>query len=171
MRPVSTTRSFILVTGLVLSALLAAPAEVGAAQHSKATVKSMVKQEALRLGVPISLALAVAKVESNFSVRAESSKGARGVMQVMPATAMGEYAIHPDLLWKPRINIRVGLHFLKRLLKRYNGRVDLALSFYNGGSAVGDGRKARVIPATKDYVRKVKRAQRFYRRELYLKGI
>ena len=96
-------------------------------------MKAIVIEEAVKLGVPISLALAVAHVESGFSPRAESSKGARGVMQIMPDTAALEYAIDPDVLWQPRINVRLGLHFLNRLLKRYNGRVELALSFYNGG--------------------------------------
>lgn len=141
------------------------------ANSSRSDIKAMVVEEAVKMRVPISLALAVAHAESNFSAKAESSKGARGVMQVMPSTAKGEYGIHPTLLWQPRINIRLGLHFLNRLLKRYNGRVELALSFYNGGSGVGDGRKARVLSATKEYVKKVRRLQRHYRRELYLKGI
>ena len=87
-------------------------------------------------------------LKSNFDAGAESNVGARGVMQIMPATAASEYAIHPDLLWDARINIRLGIHFLDRLLKRYHGRTDLALSFYNGGSRVGNLPNARVIPAT-----------------------
>ena len=163
----------LLLIVLVLSACAtdAGASRPQAGQYSRATVKSMVTQEAARLGIPISLALAVAHAESNYNAGAESSKGARGVMQVMPATAVGEYGIHPDLLWDPRINIRLGLHFLGRLLERYNGRVDLALSYYNGGSAVGSLPHARVIPATFKYVARVKRLQRQYRRKLYLGGI
>jgi hypothetical protein len=71
------------------------------------------------------------------------------------------------LLWNPRINVRLGLHFLKRLLKRYRGRVDLALSYYNGGSAVGDLPNARVIPATYAYVAKVRKLQKYYDRHWY----
>ena len=69
---------------------------------------------------------------------------------------------------QPHINVRLGLHFLKRLLRRYRGRVDLALSFYNGGSAVGDLPRARVIPATYAYVRKVQRLRKIYHREIRL---
>ncbi len=160
---------------LVVMALAAFAAGAGAARtaaaHGRDSIKSMVVTEAGRMGVPISLALAVAHVESNYDAAAESPKGARGVMQVMPATAIGEYGIHPDRLWDPRINIRLGLHFLGRLLKRYKGRVDLALSYYNGGSAVGDLPGARVIPATFAYVLRVKKLQRRYRRLLYLGGI
>ena len=129
-------------------------------------VKQLVIQEAARLRVPISLALAVAHVESNFNPTARSSKGARGVMQIMPTTARGEYGIAPNLLWNPRLNIRLGLHFLKRLIRRYEGRVDLALSHYNGGSAVGRPPHARVIPATARYVAKVRRLRRHYRDQL-----
>ena len=129
-------------------------------------VKQLVIQEAARLRVPISLALAVAHVESNFNPTARSSMGARGVMQIMPLTARGEYGIAPNQLWHPRLNIRLGLHFLKRLIRRYRGRVDLALSHYNGGSAVGTPPYARVIPATARYVAKVQRLRRHYRNQL-----
>ena len=128
----------------------------------KGEVAQLVRREALNLGVPVSLALAVAKVESNFNPKALSHAGARGVMQIMPATAEKEYGIERDQLWEPRVNIRLGLHFLKRLLVRYRSRMDLALSYYNGGSRVGDLPNARVIPATRDYVTKVMRLQRSY---------
>jgi soluble lytic murein transglycosylase-like protein len=130
---------------------------------SRPAVQQIVAEEALRMGVPVSLALAVAHAESNFNPAAESPMGARGVMQIMPATARGEYGIEADLLWQPRLNVRLGLHFLKRLLERYRGRIDLALSYYNGGSAVGDLPYARVIPATAKYVKRVRRLQRRYR--------
>ena len=126
----------------------------------------LVMKEAKNMQVPTALALAVAQVESNFNTKAKSHKGARGVMQIMPQTARGEYGIEPGLLWNPRINIRLGLHFLRRLLDRYKGRVDLALSYYNGGSAVGDLPNARVIPATRKYVRKVQTITREFRRKL-----
>ena len=115
---------------------------------------------------PVALALAVAHAESGFDARARSHKGARGVMQIMPATARGEYGVHPDTLWNPRVNIRLGLHFLGRLIERYDGRIDLALSYYNGGSAVGRPGRARVIPATRSYVRKVQRLRSHYSRQL-----
>ncbi len=132
----------------------------------RAAIKSMVASEAAHMGVPVPLARAVAHAESNFDPRARSTMGARGVMQIMPATARGEYGVDPDRLWEPRVNIRLGLHFLNRLMRRYRGRVDLALSYYNGGSAVGDLPNARVIPATSRYVAKVQRLRRQYRTRL-----
>ena len=129
-------------------------------------IKRMVAREARNMGVPVPLALAVAHAESSFNARAQSHKGARGVMQIMPATARGEYGIAADQLWDPRINIRLGLHFLGRLIDRYGGRTDLALSYYNGGSAVGRPGSARVIPATRSYVLKVQRLRNQYRQQL-----
>lgn len=139
-----------------------------AARHNmdKASVKELVAREAVNMGVPVSLALAVAHAESSFDPKAESHAGARGVMQIMPATAESEYGIRPDRLWEPRLNVRLGLHFLSRLMKRYRGRVDLALSYYNGGSRVGVWPNARVIPATAKYVSKVQKLQRHYRTRL-----
>ena len=123
--------------------------------YRRKQVMALVVREAIDLGVPISLALAVAHAESNFDPRAESVKGARG-----------EYAIDADRLWEPRVNVRLGLHFLRRLIDRYGGRVDWALSYYNGGSAVGPPSRARIIPATRPYIRKVNRLRAQYRRAL-----
>ncbi|MBT3790042.1 MAG: lytic transglycosylase domain-containing protein [Alphaproteobacteria bacterium] len=135
-----------------------------------AEIKTMVAFEARQIGLPVALALAVAKVESDFRPHLESNKGARGVMQIMPATALEEYAIPAKMLWNPRINIRLGLHFLQRLLVRYRGRTDLALSYYNGGSRVGDLPNARVMPATRGYVEKVRNWQQRFQRQVWLDG-
>lgn len=133
---------------------------------SRDEIRRMVVQEALRSDrVPPSLALAVAEAESDFVADAVSPAGARGVMQIMPATARGEFGIGADELWNPRLNIQLGVAFLDQLIARYDGRWDLALSHYNGGSAVGSGGRARVIPATRAYVDKVLHAERRYARD------
>ena len=153
---------------IILLVLLAGllPTGARAAMPGRAEIRQLVAAEAQQIGVPVALALAVARAESNFDPRAHSHKGARGVMQVMPNTAIGDYGIHPDLLWKPRINIRLGLHFLKRLIRRYRGRVDLALSYYNGGASVGDWPRARIIPATYPYLRRVQQYRLDYRQRM-----
>ena len=166
----SAMRASLWLTALLCAALVTGCGTgAGAYQSGKLArydVKKLVAEEATRMRVPISLALAIAHAESNFNPRARSHKGARGVMQIMPRTAKYEYGIEPHMLWNPRLNIRLGLHFLKRLLHRYDGRVDLALSYYNGGSAVGALPYARVIPATARYVAKVHRLRNHYRRAL-----
>ncbi|MBT3532361.1 MAG: lytic transglycosylase domain-containing protein [Rhodospirillaceae bacterium] len=136
------------------------------ASSERKAIQRLVVAEARNMGVAPALALAVAHAESYFDPTVVSHKGARGVMQIMPQTAWEEYGIAPEQLWQPRINIRLGLHFLQRLLGRYRGRVDLALSYYNGGSAVGDLPRARIIPATYAYVRKVVKLRLNYSRRI-----
>ena len=131
--------------------------------ESRDQIRLMVETEAKRMRFSVPLALSVAHTESNFDPRALSKKGARGVMQIMPATSLGEYGINPAQLWEPRINIRMGIHFLRRLIRRY-GRTDLALSHYNGGSAVARFGNARVLPWTHSYVQRVRSLHRRYNR-------
>ena len=69
-------------------------------------IADMVRREALNLGVSVPLALAVARAESNFDATAESHKGARGVMQIMPAT--GRWLA--KRLGLPRYNTRIQSH-------------------------------------------------------------
>ena len=152
---------------------IAPPASLAAGPDPAAArerMRVLIVTEARAMDFPAALALAVAHAESYFDPTAESHKGARGVMQIMPATSLGEYGIQPDRLWEPRINVRLGIHFLRRLIERYRGRTDLALSYYNGGSAVGNPPNARVIPATAAYVRKVRWLHRHYQRELWSGG-
>lgn len=102
-----------------------------------------------------SLALAVAKVESNFRSNAVSHKGAIGVMQIMPRTALLEFGVQREELFIPATNIKIGIKFLDSLIKKYKGNVGVALSHYNGGSAVGRWPNIKIIPATYPYVIKV----------------
>jgi len=158
-----------LIIGLTCALGLSACASNSTARKgsaSKREIKLLIVREAQEMGVSPSLALAMAHAESHFDPLARSHKGARGVMQIMPATARGEYGIKPDALWDPRLNVRLGLHFMRRLIDRYHGRVDLALSYYNGGSAVGDLPHARVIPATRRYVSHVLKLRRNYQSKL-----
>ena len=140
------------------------------ASYSKIEIQRMVLVEAQNSRVPPALALAVARAESNFDARALSSAGARGVMQIMPATGWGEFGVHPDELWDARLNIQIGIEFLEQLIDRYDGKWDLALSYYNGGSRVGTLPNARVIPATRNYVNTVLNFEKLYRQQASLWG-
>ncbi len=117
--------------------------------------KLIIKNAKLTKYVSPSLGLAVAKIESNFNYKAVSPKGAIGVMQIMPLTAKNKYGIDRIMLFNPIINIKVGLHFLDSLIEKYKGRVDIALSHYNGGSRVGIWPNLKIIPATHNYVIRV----------------
>jgi soluble lytic murein transglycosylase-like protein len=112
--------------------------------------------------VPPALALAVATVESRFRPDAESPKGARGIMQVMPATASDAFAVEPDSLWDVRTNVTVGVHYLDRLLARY-GAIRPALAHYVGGSRAAGWLKDGASAEVSDYVSRVMDYYAFYR--------
>ena len=124
--------------------------------HSKTYIKSLLIENARNSSyVTPALALAVAKIESNYQSDVISNKGAIGVMQIMPLTALMEFGIEKSKLFDPRINIKIGVKFLDHLIKKYKGNISIALSHYNGGSAVGKWPNLKIIPATYPYIVKV----------------
>jgi soluble lytic murein transglycosylase-like protein len=149
--------------GMLLVIALAGAASAPSRAATRAEVKRMVVEEANNSSVPPALALAVAKVESDFQDRAESPKGARGVMQVMPLTADRLFGIDADELWNTRLNIQLGIDYLEQLRGRYDGRWDLALSHYNGGPIdASDLAAAQPHAYTRAYVDSVLRWRRRY---------
>ena len=129
---------------------------VKASSSNKNYIKMLLIDNAKKSNyVKPSLALAVAQVESNFNANAISNKGAIGIMQIMPKTARDMYGVPKHKLFDPVINIKIGISFLDHLIKKYKGRIDIALSHYNGGSAVGKWPNVKIIPATYIYVLKV----------------
>jgi len=101
------------------------------------------------------LSIALAKVESDLRPDAVSNKGAIGVMQIMPRTGLLEFGVKRKDLFNPIINVKIGVKFLDQLIKKYKGNIGVALSHYNGGSAVGVWPNVKIIPATYPYVVKV----------------
>lgn len=90
--------------------------------HDRQAVKAMLVEEALRFGVPPALALALAKIESDFQPRARGRDGALGVLQILPATAVRENGVERDELIEPRLNIQIGLDRLARLHQQLGGK-------------------------------------------------
>ncbi len=90
----------------------------------------VIAAEARRYGVDASLVSAVIRAESNFQPRAVSRKGARGLMQLMPATANRLSLSYP---FDPVANVRAGVRYLKELLDRFDHRPELVLAAYNAG--------------------------------------
>ncbi len=76
------------------------------------------------------LVLAVIEVESGFNPRARSPKGAMGLMQLMPQTARRFDVEDP---WDPVQNLRGGMAYLRWLLDRFDGDLELVLAGYNAG--------------------------------------
>jgi len=79
------------------------------------------------------LLAAIVETESRFSAGAVSPRGARGLMQILPAT--GEIYGASDLL-DPYVNLDVGSRYLRSLMREYDGDLDLVLAAYNAGPAV-----------------------------------
>lgn len=99
------------------------------------------------------LVKAVIQVESGYNSKARSNKGALGLMQLMPGTASLLNVRNP---FDPEDNLRGGTRYLRQLLDRFAGRVELALAGYNAGP--GAVEKHRGVPPyaeTRDYVRQV----------------
>ena len=114
--------------------------------------RTLVRDAALRSGLPPSLVESVARVESALRPEAVSPKGALGVMQLMPATARMLDADPHDTAQ----NIDAGARLLRELLIKYGGDVVKALSAYNAGEgAVDRYRGMPPYPETQDYVDKV----------------
>jgi len=155
-----------LAAALIVLIALAATATAATPPHSARQIQRLIVEEADLTSVPPSLALALAKVESDFRSDARSRVGARGVMQIMPRTARDEYGVDPDELWDPRLNVQIGIHFLEGLIERYGGRWDLALSHYNGGSLQRTGAAARPHGYTRRYVAQVLDLEKRYAREM-----
>jgi soluble lytic murein transglycosylase len=89
-------------------------------------------------GVPPNLVAGIIRQESAFDPRATSPVGARGLMQLMPATARevsGKVGVpyRPDELYDPDLSVRLGSTYFRELLDRFDGNVELALAGYNGG--------------------------------------
>jgi soluble lytic murein transglycosylase len=95
-----------------------------------ASVHDLVEHYARKYSLDPALVKAVVKAESNFNPRSVSSAGARGLMQVMPATAL-EMEIYD--LYDPSQNIAAGSLYLRRMFERFDGDLDLALAAYNAG--------------------------------------
>jgi soluble lytic murein transglycosylase len=139
--------------------------------------EDIIRQQSREKGVDAALIAAVIYSESKFN-DAESSAGARGLMQITPdaadtiARSSEATSFELDDLSDPEINIRYGTFLLKELLERYDGDEAAALAGYNAGPGNADewggsGLTVEEIPfpETRAYVEEVLEKQREYRRE------
>jgi soluble lytic murein transglycosylase-like protein len=106
-------------------------------------------------GVDLPLIQAVIKVESDFDHRAVSSKGAQGLMQLMPETAQDLGVVN---CFNPIENIDAGVRYLRQLLEDFQGHLQYALAAYNAGKdAVMKYGGIPPFPETQQYVQRVLR--------------
>jgi soluble lytic murein transglycosylase len=144
--------------------------------------EDIIRQQSADKGLDPTLVAAVIYAESHF-VDQTSRAGAKGLMQITPATARfiahrsGGTAFELQDLSSPQVNIAYGTYYLRYLIDRYGGNEVLALAAYNGGEGNVDrwigqaGAEDRSLsvgdipfPETRAYVRKVESAKRQYRR-------
>ncbi|MGA7908967.1 MAG: lytic transglycosylase domain-containing protein [Candidatus Sulfotelmatobacter sp.] len=102
----------------------------GHAQLSAAELSELVSESSGRYRLDPDLVNSVIKAESGFNVRAVYPKGAQGLMQLMPETAM-KLGV-PDA-FDPQANVEGGTRYLRALLERYNYDLVKALAAYNAG--------------------------------------
>ncbi len=120
---------------------------------SRALVARWVHRLAPEYGLDPYLVLAVIRAESNFDPAAHSPKDARGLMQLIPATAT-RFGVAD--VWDPLDNLRGGMAYLRWLLDHFQGDEALALAGYNAGEgAVRQYRGIPPYPETRAYVKKV----------------
>jgi len=122
----------------------------------------VITEAARRNGISSSLLKALIHVESYFNPRAVSKKGALGLMQIMPENLEALNINDPFDPWE---NIMGGARYFKLMLERFSGQLDLALAAYNAGPTVVEKyNDIPPYPETRNYVQKVMKAFRIYRK-------
>ena len=125
-------------------------------------IDSLIQHFADKFHLEASLIKAVIKVESDFDPSVVSRKGAQGLMQLMPGTAIEVGVSNP---FNPSEAIYGGSYYLRKMLDSFDRNLDHALAAYNAGP--GAVRKYGGIPPykeTENYVRRVKYYFDYYRR-------
>jgi soluble lytic murein transglycosylase len=121
--------------------------------HRQTRYNQLIRSASFKYGIEPSLIKALITVESNWDSSAVSKKGAIGLMQIMPATATDMKIINP---YDPGQNIEAGTRYLRFMLDRFKGNLNLALAAYNAGPATVE--KSGGVPAiaeTRNYIKKV----------------
>lgn len=144
--------------------------------------KEIIFAEAAHNNVDPYLVAAIIRTESNFAPQAESKRGARGIMQIMPETGtwaadrMNLQGFHPDTLYDTATNIKIGCWYLNNLNLEFRGNKILVVAAYNAGRGnvrgwlqeeqwSGEHAAVDQIPfeETRIYVNKVLKSYRWYR--------
>ena len=136
--------------------------EKHAARVPPSLYEPLISEAARRHGVSADLLKALIKVESDFNPRAVSRAGALGLMQIMPENLSSLQIRDPFDPWE---NIMGGTRYLTQMLRRFSGKLPLALAAYNAGPSIVE-RYNRIPPIreTEEYVEKVIRYYHAFRK-------
>lgn len=118
------------ITMLVISAY-AEPAPIPLARPDRGGITAIVNAAQVN-NVPVDFAVSIAFAESKFNCRATSKAGARGIAQVMPATAT-EMGYEPDALHSCAVGASAGMQYLRKMLDRCADDFACAAAKYNAG--------------------------------------
>ena len=129
-------------------------------RYSKQEIRRAIAWYAKKYRLDPALLRAVIKAESDFHQHAVSRKGAIGLMQLTPATAV---RLRVNDAYDSMQNIRGGAKQLRHMLNLYQGDIPLALAAYNAGVHRVKGGKVPRIRETRAYVRKVLRYYEVFR--------
>jgi soluble lytic murein transglycosylase-like protein len=134
------------------------PAALFPASRAAAKYGTLVRTLSTKHGVPEDLVHSIIRAESNYDPNAVSRKGAIGLMQLMPGTAL-EYGVEDPSI--PEDNLSAGIQHLKKMMGLYNGDVKLALAAYNAGpAAVEKYGGVPPYPETRNYIERISRNYR-----------
>ncbi len=123
----------------------------------------LIREFCQRYQVDFALIKAMIRAESGFNPYAVSRKGAKGLMQLMPATA---YRLNVVDVFNPKENIDAGVRYMKYLLGLFNNDLRLSLAAYNAGEKLVS--ELRTIPPYRETVEYIRRVQSYY--QSYLKS-
>ena len=150
----SKLRIFSALGFLLLFVLYSSNVEAKDISELKKKYNGLIKNVADKYGVDAQLIHSIILTESNYNEFAISSKGAVGLMQLMPETARD---LGVKNLYSPTENIDGGVRYLKHLMNHYNRDMDLYLAAYNAGpEAVAKYGRVPPYPETIRYIKKVK---------------
>jgi membrane-bound lytic murein transglycosylase B len=119
---------------------------------TKSKFDKFIVQAAKKFDVDVALVSAVIQAESNFNPHEISNKGARGLMQLMPATAE-RFGVSDS--YDPEANIYGGVRYLRWLLQTFHGNADLAVAAYNAGE--GNVWKYNGVPPFRETINYINR--------------
>ncbi len=147
--------------------------------------EKIIKTECDKYLIDYALIYAIINAESGFNQNAKSKKGAMGLMQIMPQTAMfiaeslGENFENDSLLFDPEVNIRYGVYYIDYLSKKFDSNEAIICS-YNAGETVvrswlsnseysTDKKTLKVIPypETNNYLKKVLKNYKVYKKIIW----